>query len=153
MAEASAKKYSKDTKLLANIYAQAGYTLRYQEFHKRSLIKFINAYKTDKINNDTCNMVLSLRDIADTYRNLENPYKALEYFNIAKRLASTLDDKSYASSIKDQMASLYLYELKDADKALKLLKESDPYRDSIEISPALSIYSELYRITKRKTLH
>ena len=74
-------------------------------------------------------MVLSLRDIADTYRNLENPYKALEYFNIAKRLASTLDDKSYASSIKDQMASLYLYELKDADKALKLLKESDPYRD------------------------
>lgn len=138
---------------MANIYAQAGYTLRYQEFHKRSLIKFINAYKTDKINNGTCNMVLSLRDIADTYRNLENPYKALEYFNIAKRLASTLDDKSYASSIKDQMASLYLYELKDADKALKLLKESDPYRDSIEISPALSIYSELYRITERKTLH
>ena len=40
MAETSAKKYSKDTKLLANIYAQAGYTLRYQEFHKRSLIKF-----------------------------------------------------------------------------------------------------------------
>lgn len=150
MAEATAKKYSKDTKLLANIYAQAGYTLRYQEFHKRSLIKFINAYKTDKINNDTCNMVLSLRDIADTYRNLENPYKALEYFNIAKRLASTLDDKSYASSIKDQMASLYLYELKDADKALKLLKESDPYRDSIEISPALSIYSELYRITGKE---
>ena len=150
MAETSAKKYSKDTKLLANIYAQAGYTLRYQEFHKRSLIKFINAYKTDKINNDTCNMVLSLRDIADTYRNLENPYKALEYFNIAKRLASTLDDKSYASSIKDQMASLYLYELKDADKALKLLKESDSYRDSIEISPALSIYSELYRITGKE---
>lgn len=150
MAETSAKKYSKDTKLLANIYAQAGYTLRYQEFHKRSLIKFINAYKTDKINNDTCNMVLSLRDIADTYRNLENPYKALEYFNIAKRLASTLDDKSYASSIKDQMASLYLYELKDADKALKLLKESDLYRDSIEISPALSIYSELYRITGKE---
>ena len=150
MAETSAKKYSKDTKLLANIYAQAGYTLRYQEFHKRSLIKFINAYKTDKINNDTCNMVLSLRDIADTYRNLENPYKALEYFNIAKRLASTLDDKSYASSIKDQMASLYLYELKDTDKAFKLLKESDPYRDSIEISPALSIYSELYRITGKE---
>lgn len=150
MAEATAKKNSKDTKLLANIYAQAGYTLRYQEFHKRSLIKFINAYKTDKINNDTCNMVLSLRDIADTYRNLENPYKALEYFNIAKRLASTLDDKSYASSIKDQMASLYLYELKDADKALKLLKESDPYRDSIEVSPALSIYSELYRITGKE---
>ena len=150
MAEATAKKYSKDTKLLANIYAQAGYTLRYQEFHKRSLIKFINAYKTDKINNDTCNMVLSLRDIADTYRNLENPYKALEYFNIAKRLASTLDDKSYASSIKDQMASLYLYELKDTDKAFKLLKESDPYRDSIEISPALSIYSELYRITGKE---
>lgn len=135
---------------MANIYAQAGYTLRYQEFHKRSLIKFINAYKTDKINNDTCNMVLSLRDIADTYRNLENPYKALEYFNIAKRLASTLDDKSYASSIKDQMASLYLYELKDTDKAFKLLKESDPYRDSIEISPALSIYSELYRITGKE---
>ena len=123
MAEATAKKYSKDTKLLANIYAQAGYTLRYQEFHKRSLIKFINAYKTDKINNDTCNMVLSLRDIADTYRNLENPYKALEYFNIAKRHGiKHLTTKANASSIKDQMASLYLYELRDADKHLNFLK-------------------------------
>ena len=130
--------------LLEKTYFQAGYILSYQRIFEDCLEFREKAYKISLHNKDSLGILYSLRDIAETFWDLNKWDSAHYYYLQAETLAYKQMNKKMYANINGQTVLFYLQQgrTKEAEKALR---KSETYTDSSDISSILSIHSRYYR--------
>lgn len=117
-------------KLKTVVLTQIGATLRYQFLIKDSQEYFEKAYICDSMLKDTSNMISSLIDIGDSYRDSKECDSAFYYYNKADVLCTIINNEKDRANVLNQEARLY-YDRKQYKEALScLLKISDFYKDA-----------------------
>ena len=112
--------------LKSKIYSQMGTLFLYQKTYE-----------------DSANMVFNLRDIADSYRCIDQNDSSIYYFQKAYNLAEVQGNQKLMAMVQNQMASLYS-NLGKYDLARKLLQPSLDTLDIHSKSGIFSIASKLY---------
>lgn len=138
----------KDYKIKSKIYSQMGTLFLYQKAYDEALKMFKEARKCNIEINDSASIVFNLRDIADSYRCLNQKDSALIYYQRAYDLANNLESSFLKAMVQSQIASLYV-ELEKYDFAQQALQPSLDNLDHRAKSGIYSIASELYHKTGR----
>ena len=129
--------------LKSKIYSQMGTLFLYQKTYDEALKMFKEAQKCDIALKDSANMVFNLRDIADSYRCIDQNDSSIYYFQKAYNLAEVQGNQKLMAMVQNQMASLYS-NLGKYDLARKLLQPSLDTLDIHSKSGLFSIASKLY---------
>ena len=129
--------------LKSKIYSQMGTLFLYQKTYDEALKMFKEAQKCDIALKDSANMVFNLRDIADSYRCIDQNDSSIYYFQKAYNLAEVQGNQKLMAMVQNQMASLYS-NLGKYDLARKLLQPSLDTLDIHSKSGIFSIASKLY---------
>lgn len=129
--------------LKSKIYSQMGTLFLYQKTYDEALKMFKEAQKCDIALKDSANMVFNLRDIADSYRCIDQNDSSIYYFQKAYNLAEVQGNQKLMAIVQNQMASLYS-NLGKYDLARKLLQPSLDTLDIHSKSGIFSIASKLY---------
>lgn len=132
--------------LKSKIYSQMGTLFLYQKIYDEALKMFKKALECNNIKENATSIVFNLRDIANTYRCINQNDSSQYYFQKAYDLASIQGNHNLMAMVQSQIASLYI-ELEKYDLALQALQ---PSLDSLDIpsrSGIFSIASELYHKT------
>lgn len=129
--------------LKSKIYSQMGTLFLYQKTYDEALKMFKEAQKCDIALKDSANMVFNLRDIADSYRCIDQNDSSIYYFQKAYNLAEVQGNQKLMAMVQNQMASLYS-NLGKYDLARKLLQSSLDTLDIHSKSGIFSIASKLY---------
>ena len=119
-----------------------GYQLKSKTYDE-ALKMFKEAQKCDIALKDSANMVFNLRDIADSYRCIDQNDSSIYYFQKAYNLAEVQGNQKLMAMVQNQMASLYS-NLGKYDLARKLLQPSLDTLDIHSKSGIFSIASKLY---------
>lgn len=141
-----ASKGSSNNQLTSRINSQIGTLFLYQGIYDEALKVFKQAYFYNTLANDSIGIVLTLRDIADTFDCLQKTDSAFYYNNQAQKYAQKLNNIKLKNVIYSQTASFYK-ELKNYDSAKQIIQPclNDTYFPSR--SSIYSIAAELYQKT------
>lgn len=101
------------------LYSQMGTLLTYQNSYDRAMDVYMKTYEISKILNDTISIIYNLRDLANTFRFLEENDSAEHYFTMANDLVEQTDNMKLKAMIKVQTSLFYTY-LNNYDKALDI---------------------------------
>lgn len=135
-----------DSPLKSRICSQMGTLFLYQEMYAEASDKFKEAYQYDVLLKDSAGMVFDLRDIAESYRCMNDMEASLYYYQEAYDLASVLRHQRLMDIVQNQMANLYI-KLKQYDLARKNLQPSLNNLHRASKSAVYSIASKLYHQT------
>ena len=105
--------------LKSKVYSQIGTLFLYQDIYDEALKMFKEAFHYDLLLEDSVGMSYDLRDMATSYRCLNQIDSAIYYYGKANDLALALHQQRFVSMIQSQMAGLYI-QLKKYDLAISL---------------------------------
>ena len=134
--------------LAGKIYSQTGSLFFYQQMYEEALEMFRRAYAYDVKAGDVRGQVFDLRDMGNTYQELEQTDSALVYIQKAYRLASMHGKAELVSLVQGQRLNLYL-QLQQYDSAEICLREAFKYMHKSSRSGLYSMASQLYNYTGR----
>ena len=89
--------------LKSKIYSQMGTLFLYQKTYDEALKMFKEAQKCDIALKDSANMVFNLRDIADSYRCIDQNDSSIYYFQKAYNLAEVQGNQKLMAMVQNQM--------------------------------------------------
>lgn len=124
-------------KVKSKVYAQIGTLFLYQNIYEEALKSFQESLNYDKILNDSIGIIYNLRDIADSYRNLDKIDSSLYFYQKAYNLAETLKNERFMNMVLSQIAGLYIH-TKQYDLAEKAIR---PALNTIHKQNKSSIYT------------
>ncbi len=90
-----------------DIYTQIGFILLYNHMYPEALEIFTKSRQHNRQIKDSLNMVYNLRNIAETYRNLERPDSALYYYQLAYTLSRKLHRTDLERMIQGWRAGVF----------------------------------------------
>ena len=129
----------------SKVYSQSGTLLFYQNLYDDALEMYEQSFKCDSMLKDTVNMIHGMRDIAQTYRYLEKPNKAVNILNRALNLSDAIHNDELRQGVILVLSSQYV-SIGKAKEARELLLQ---YIHSMNIecySPAYSILAKAYEL-------
>lgn len=129
----------------SKVYSQSGTLLFYQNLYDDALEMYEQSFKCDSMLKDTVNMIHDMRDIAQTYRYLENPTKAVNILHRALNLSDAIHNDELRQGVILVLSSQYV-SIGKAKEAKGLLLQ---YIHSMNIecySPAYSILAKAYEL-------
>ena len=124
-------------RLRSKIYSQMGTLFLYQKTYDEALKMFRKAQKCNIILKDSISMAFNLRDIAYSYRCIDQYDSSLYYFQKAFDIAKLQKKHSLITIVQSQISSLCI-ELGKYDLARQTLQ---PALDSLDIRSKSSIFS------------
>lgn len=127
----------------SKVYSQSGTIFLYQDMYNDALCMYKKSYECDSLQNDTLNMINSLRDIAQTYKHLEKSNKCINILQQAYKMANEISNQDLINSISLVLASQYISTGK-IKESKKLLNESFRTMTEDYYSAAYSILSDIY---------
>ena len=125
--------------LKSKVYSQIGTLFLYDE----ALKMFKEAFHYDLLLEDSVGMSYDLRDMATSYRCLNQIDSAIYYYGKANDLALALHQQRFVSMIQSQMAGLYI-QLKKYDLAKQFLQSSLSYQHKADKSGIFSVAAKYY---------
>ena len=125
--------------LKSKVYSQIGTLFIYDE----ALKMFKEAFHYDLLLEDSVGMSYDLRDMATSYRCLNQIDSAIYYYGKANDLALALHQQRFVSMIQSQMAGLYI-QLKKYDLAKQFLQSSLSYQHKADKSGIFSVAAKYY---------
>ena len=128
--------------LKSKVYSQIGIFL-YQDIYDEALKMFKEAFHYDLLLEDSVGMSYDLRDMATSYRCLNQIDSAIYYYGKANDLALALHQQRFVSMIQSQMAGLYI-QLKKYDLAKQFLQSSLSYQHKADKSGIFSVAAKYY---------
>ena len=126
------------------VYAQMGTLFLYQDMYPEALEAFKQSFRCDVALEDSVGMIFSLRDIANCYRNLEQPDSALWHFSKASDLCREIRRVDMFRGVQSQLASFYI-DLGEYDLAHDALQIALQDIEESNRSGIYSIAAEFYR--------
>ena len=129
--------------LKSKVYSQIGTLFLYQDIYDEALKMFKEAFHYDLLLEDSVGMSYDLRDIATSYRWLNQIDSAIYYYGKANDLALALHQQRFVSMIQSQMAGLYI-QLKKYDLAKQFLQSSLSYQHKADKSGIFSVAAKYY---------
>ena len=129
----------------SKVYSQSGTLLFYQNLYDDALEMYEQSFKCDSMLKDTVNMIHGMRDIAQTYRYLEKPNKAVNILNRALNLSDAIHNDELRQGVILVLSSQYV-SIGKAKEARELLLQ---YIHSMNVecySPAYSILAKAYEL-------
>ena len=125
------------------VYSQIGTLFLYQDIYDEALKMFKEAFHYDLLLEDSVGMSYDLRDMATSYRCLNQIDSAIYYYGKANDLALALHQQRFVSMIQSQMAGLYI-QLKKYDLAKQFLQSSLSYQHKADKSGIFSVAAKYY---------
>ena len=129
--------------LKSKVYSQIGTLFLYQDIYDEALKMFKEAFHYDLLLEDSVGMSYDLRDMATSYRCLNQIDSAIYYYGKANDLALSLHQQRFVSMIQSQMAGLYI-QLKKYDLAKQFLQSSLSYQHKADKSGIFSVAAKYY---------
>ncbi|WP_026366915.1 lipopolysaccharide assembly protein LapB [Bacteroides sp. 14(A)] len=129
--------------LKSKVYSQIGTLFLYQDIYDEALKMFKEAFHYDLLLEDSVGMSYDLRDMATSYRCLNQIDSAIYYYGKANDLALALHQQRFVSMIQSQMAGLYI-QLKKYDLAKQFLQSSLSYQHKADKSGIFSVAAKYY---------
>lgn len=129
--------------LKSKVYSQIGTLFLYQDIYDEALKMFKEAFHYDLLLEDSVGMSYDLRDMAASYRCLNQIDSAIYYYGKANDLALALHQQRFVSMIQSQMAGLYIH-LKKYDLAKQFLQSSLSYQHKVDKSGIFSVAAKYY---------
>lgn len=129
--------------LKSKVYSQIGTLFLYQDIYDEALKMFKEAFHYDLLLEDSVGMSYDLRDMATSYRCLNQIDSAIYYYGKANDLALALHQQRFVSMIQSQMAGLYIQFLK-YDLAKQFLQSSLSYQHKADKSGIFSVAAKYY---------
>ena len=129
--------------LKSKVYSQIGTLFLYQDIYDEALKMFKEAFHYDLLLEDSVGMSYDLRDMATSYRCLNQIDSAIYYYGKANDLALALHRQRFVSMIQSQMAGLYI-QLKKYDLAKQFLQSSLSYQHKADKSGIFSVAAKYY---------
>ena len=129
--------------LKSKVYSQIGTLFLYQDIYDEALKMFKEAFHYDLLLEDSVGMSYDLRDMATSYRCLNQIDSAFYYYGKANDLALALHQQRFVSMIQSQMAGLYI-QLKKYDLAKQFLQSSLSYQHKADKSGIFSVAAKYY---------
>lgn len=129
--------------LKSKVYSQIGTLFLYQDIYDEALKMFKEAFHYDLLLEDSVGMSYDLRDMATSYRCLNQIDSAIYYYGKANDLALALHQQRFVSMIQSQMAGLYI-QLKKYDLAKQFLQSSLNYQHKADKSGIFSVAAKYY---------
>ena len=129
--------------LKSKVYSQIGTLFLYQDIYDEALKMFKEAFHYDLLLEDSDGMSYDLRDMATSYRCLNQIDSAIYYYGKANDLALALHQQRFVSMIQSQMAGLYI-QLKKYDLAKQFLQSSLSYQHKADKSGIFSVAAKYY---------
>ena len=129
--------------LKSKVYSQIGTLFLYQDIYDEALKMFKEAFHYDLLLEDSVGMSYDLRDMAPSYRCLNQIDSAIYYYGKANDLALALHQQRFVSMIQSQMAGLYI-QLKKYDLAKQFLQSSLSYQHKADKSGIFSVAAKYY---------
>lgn len=129
--------------LKSKVYSQIGTLFLYQDIYDEALKMFKEAFHYDLLLEDSVGMSYDLRDMATSYRCLNQIDSAIYYYGKANDLALALHQQRFVSMIQSQMAGLYI-QLKKYDFAKQFLQSSLSYQHKADKSGIFSVAAKYY---------
>lgn len=129
--------------LKSKVYSQIGTLFLYQDIYDEALKMFKEAFHYDLLLEDSVRMSYDLRDMATSYRCLNQIDSAIYYYGKANDLALALHQQRFVSMIQSQMAGLYI-QLKKYDLAKQFLQSSLSYQHKADKSGIFSVAAKYY---------
>ena len=129
--------------LKSKVYSQIGTLFLYQDIYDEALKMFQEACHYDLLLEDSVGMSYDLRDMATSYRCLNQIDSAIYYYGKANDLALALHQQRFVSMIQSQMAGLYI-QLKKYDLAKQFLQSSLSYQHKADKSGIFSVAAKYY---------
>ena len=129
--------------LKSKVYSQIGTLFLYQDIYDEALKMFKEAFHYDLLLEDSVGMSYDLRDMATSYRCLNQIDSAIYYYGRANDLALALHQQRFVSMIQSQMAGLYI-QLKKYDLAKQFLQSSLSYQHKADKSGIFSVAAKYY---------
>lgn len=124
-------------------YSQSGTIFLYQDMYSDALDAYKKSYECDSLQKDTVNMINGLRDIAQTYKHLDESSKCINILQQAYKMAIEINDKDLLNSISLVLASQYLYIDKTKEAKILLIEKLQSMSKEY-YSVAYSILSDIY---------
>ncbi len=131
-------------KIKNKVYAQMGTLFLYQDMYPEALEAFKQSFRCKIELKDSLGMIFSYRDIANCYRNLEQPDSALYYFRQAGNLCREVQRMDMYQGVQSQLASFYI-DLGKYDSAYSALQVALQNVEDSNQSGIYSIAAEFYR--------
>ena len=113
------------------------------DIYDEALKMFKEAFHYDLLLEDSVGMSYDLRDMATSYRCLNQIDSAIYYYGKANDLALALHQQRFVSMIQSQMAGLYI-QLKKYDLAKQFLQSSLSYQHKADKSGIFSVAAKYY---------
>lgn len=129
--------------LKSKVYSQIGTLFLYQDIYDEALKMFKEAFHYDLLLEDSVGMSYDLRDMATSYRCLNQIDSAIYYYGKANDLALALHQQRFVSMIQSPMAGLYI-QLKKYDLAKQFLQSSLSYQHKADKSGIFSVAAKYY---------
>ena len=129
--------------LKSKVYSQIGTLFLYQDIYDEALKMFKEAFHYDLLLEDSVGMSYDLRDMATSYRCLNQIDSAIYYYGKANDLALALHQQRFVYMIQSQMAGLYI-QLKKYDLAKQFLQSSLSYQHKADKSGIFSVAAKYY---------
>ena len=129
--------------LKSKVYSQIGTLFLYQDIYDEALKMLKEAFHYDLLLEDSVGMSYDLRDMATSYRCLNQIDSAIYYYGKANDLALALHQQRFVSMIQSQMAGLYI-QLKKYDLAKQFLQSSLSYQHKADKSGIFSVAAKYY---------
>ena len=120
--------------LKSKVYSQIGTLFLYQDIYDEALKMFKEAFHYDLLLEDSVGMSYDLRDMATSYRCLNQIDSAIYYYGKANDLALALHQQRFVSMIQSQMAGLYI----------QFLQSSLSYQHKADKSGIFSVAAKYY---------
>lgn len=103
-----AMRQQENLKVKSKVYAQKGTLFLYQDMYPEALQAFRGSFRCNQGLKDTVGMIFNCWDMANCYRNLEQPDSALWYFRQAGALSREAHRIDMFRDVQSQLAALYI---------------------------------------------
>ena len=157
-----AMRQQENLKVKSKVYAQMGTLFLYQDMYQEALEAFRQSYRCNVVLRDSVGMIFNYRDMANCYRNLEQPDSALCYFRQAGALSREAHRIDMFRDVQSQLAALYidlgkydsahfalqiaLHEIKNPSQSGIYSIAAEFYRDFGKKDSAIWYNQELFRM-------